>query len=193
MAGCSDRRTRGAARGRSPRKHQDLKPRRTRRTRRKEHWLFFVIFVTFVVSSLRDLDSWQPEDVEHAARCGGLRQVRHGVDESERSRGVTRIETAGDDRARPSTDTRENRDVLLAIGSAIGHRLADDPGANFRLPELLARLRVDCLEPAVHRAVERDVAGGDRDSTPDRKALLDRPYLFAADRVPRDELAAVAA
>jgi hypothetical protein len=56
----------------------------------------------------------------------------------------------------------------------------------------VAGLRVDGLEAAVHRAVEDDVAGGRERAAPDRKRLLDAQRL-ARDRVPRGELAALAA
>ena len=86
-----------------------------------------------------------------------------------------------------------DRDVLLAVGAGVGHRVADDAGADLELPEHRAVARVDGLEPAVERAVEDDVARRRERAAPHRERLLDPPDLPARRRVPRDELALVAA
>src|SRR5437762_3312967 len=137
--------------------------------------------------------SWQRERVKHPALSRRLRQITHRIDESQRCGSVARIELAGDDRARPAADAAEDRDVLLAVRSAVGHRLSDDSGAAFELPQQLARLRVDCFEPPLHRPVERDVAGSDERAAPHRKVFFDRPYLPRVDGIPGIELAAMAA
>src|SRR5213076_1085005 len=72
--------------------------------------------------------SWQRERVKHPALSRRLRQITHRVDESQRCGAVARIELAGDDRACPAADAAEDRDVLLAVRSAVGHRLSDDSG-----------------------------------------------------------------
>ena len=81
----------------------------------------------------------------------------------------------------------------LPSGPAVGDRLADDPGAGLELPQQLAGARVDRLEPAVHRAVEDDVARRRQRAAPDGKLLLDLQTVLAVDRIPGGELAAVAA
>src|SRR6266542_4269748 len=102
----------------------------------------------------------QREDIEHASLRRTLLQIGHHVRESERGTAVARVEVAGNHRTGPSAHTGEHRDVLLAVGSAIGHRLPDDSRSGLELPQQRAALRVDRLEPAVHRAVEHDVAAG---------------------------------
>ena len=62
-----------------------------------------------------------------------------------------------------------------------------------KLPQFLAALGVDGLEPPIHGPVKDDVAGGGERSAPNRKTLLDRPHLGALDRVPRHEFAAIPA
>src|SRR3954452_11770049 len=129
--------------------------------------------------------SWQCKRVEHPALGRRLRQVRHRVDESEGGGAVVRIELTGDDGTGPAADSGENRNVLLSVRSLVGDRLADDPGAAFELPEELTGTRVDRFEPPFHRAVEDDVARRRDRAAPDGKVLLDRPDLFAGDRIPR--------
>src|SRR5204862_1740960 len=74
-----------------------------------------------------------------------------------------------------------------------GDRLGDDSAVGLELPQRVAALRVDRLEPAVHRAVEDDVSGRGERSAVDREALLHRPYFSALAHVPRDELSAMSA
>ena len=69
--------------------------------------------------------------------------------------------------------TPESTAMYCLPSGPIRHRLADDAGAGLELPELLARARVDGLEPAVHRAVEHDVAGGDECPAPHGQVFLD--------------------
>src|ERR1051326_7012766 len=133
------------------------------------------------------------ERVEHSPARGRLRQIAHGVDESEGGGAVARIELSGDDRAGPAADAGENRDVLFAVGAAEGDRLSDDSGTALEPPQQLSRLRVDGLEPSIHRSVERDVAGRDERAAPHRKLLFDRPDRALVDRVPRVEHATIAA
>src|SRR5213078_419512 len=90
-------------------------------------------------------------------------------------------------------DARQDRDVLLPVGSLVAHGLADDSRADLELPQKLAGLRVDRLEPAVHRSVKHDVARGRKRARPDRELLFQAPDLRAANRIPRVELAAMAA
>src|SRR4051812_8113863 len=81
----------------------------------------------------------------------------------------------------------------MTVRSAIGDRLADDPGASFELPQEFARLSVDCLKPAFHCAVEHDIPGGRDHAAPDREVLFDRPALARVLHIPSTELAAIAA
>ena len=73
------------------------------------------------------------------------------------SRGSRSPETIAPDQ--PPTPDR-TATYCWPSGPAIGDRLADDPGAGLELPQQLAGVGIDRLEPAVHRAVEDDVAGG---------------------------------
>src|SRR5205085_6055224 len=60
------------------------------------------------------------------------------------------------------------------------------------LPELGTRARVDRFEPAVHRAVEDDVAARRQYAAVHRELLLlHTPHFSRADRIPRYELALV--
>src|SRR3954449_4279018 len=135
----------------------------------------------------------QRKDMQHAAFHGVLRQVAHRVDEAERGRSVARIDLSGDDRAGPAANAGEHRDVLLAIRAAVAYGLADDAGARAEAPQHLARVRIERLEDAVHRAVEDDAARGGERAAPHREVLLHRPALLRRDGVPGAEFAAMAA
>src|SRR5437868_7885910 len=117
----------------------------------------------------------------------------HRVDEAECGRGVARIETAGDDRARPAADSGENGDVLFSVGSLVGSRLSDYPRAALELPQQLACAGVDGLEPAIHRSVKHNIASGDESTTPDRQVFLYLPGGPTVDNIPGEELATVSA
>src|SRR5204863_5447535 len=122
-------------------------------------------------------------DIPHPALFGDGGQVAHGVHEPAGRRAVAPIEVARNDRAGPAANTREHRDVLPAVGAAIGHRLPDDSGGGLVLPEHAPGLRVEGLEPAIHRAVENDIAGRHQRAAPHRKVLGDAPALLARERV----------
>src|SRR4051812_7883107 len=92
----------------------------------------------------------QRKYMQHAAFHGVFRQVLHRVDEAERRRAVACVDLAGDDDARPAADAGEDRDVLLAIRTAVAHRLADDPGARAEAPQHLAGFGIERLEDAIH-------------------------------------------
>src|SRR3954451_10319481 len=121
-AGCSGRRQRAAP--------VALRlwnsPRRPLRTERR----FPLTFVFFLVQI-----SWQRKDVERSAFGGVLGQIFHCVREAERGRRITRVKIGGDDRSGPTTDARQDRDVLLAVRSAECGRLADDAGTSLKLPK----------------------------------------------------------
>src|SRR5689334_12770646 len=68
--------------------------------------------------------SRQREDIQHAALLGLLLQIGHHVGPARRCRLVARIDVVCDDRAGPSADAGKNRNVLLAVGAAIGDGLA---------------------------------------------------------------------
>src|SRR5205085_11498213 len=115
--------------------------------------------------------SWQPEDPERAALGRVRGQIAHRIHEAERGAGVPRIEIARDDGAGPAADAVQDRDVLLTVRTAVGDRLADDSRGRLEAPQQLPRLRVHRLEPAVHRAVEDDVARRRERPTPHGKRL----------------------
>src|SRR5437764_1282694 len=71
----------------------------------------------------------QREDIEHSALRGFVRQIVHRVDETERAGRIAPIKIARDDRTRPTADAAQDRDVLFAIRSLVGDRLADDAAA----------------------------------------------------------------
>ena len=122
------------------------------------------------------------------------RQILHRAGEAERAVAHPRIDLR---RWRPTPGhpptPGQDGDVLHAVIAHERHRLADEAGVGVELPQLLAGLGVDRLEPAIHRSVEGDVAGGHQRAAPDREFLCDRPHLGALDRVPGHELAAIPA
>src|SRR5215212_831674 len=122
-----------------------------------------------------------------------LRQIAHRVHESEGAVAVAWIEIARDDGAGPAADAAHDGDVLLAVGAAVGDRLADDSRRGLELPQRFSTARVDGFEPAVHRAVEHDVAFRRERTAPDGKVLADHPHLPRRDRIPRGEFAAMSA
>ena len=128
----------------------------------------------------------QREDIEHASRGGasasGRPWRRRSRAAAVASRGSRSPETIAP--AQPPTP-ESTATYCLPSGPAIGDRLADDPGAGLELPQQLAGARVDRLEPAVHRAVEDDVAGGRERAAPDREILLDLPARLARRPGPR--------
>src|SRR5689334_21133108 len=103
------------------------------------------------------------------------------------------MDISGDNCSLTVSDARQVRDVWLAIGSLIRHRLTDDPGALLLLPQHLPAIGVHRFEPAFHGAVENNSAGGSDRAAPDREFFIDRPARFLGDRVPCRELAAVVA
>src|SRR5437868_14580531 len=68
---------------------------------------------------------WKAEDIEHPALLGDVRKVAHRVHEPERRAAIALVEVARHDGARPAADARQDRDALVAVRRAIGHRLAD--------------------------------------------------------------------
>src|SRR5437763_4490464 len=66
------------------------------------------------------------EDIEHPPFCGVLRQIFHCSDKSQSCRFVARVKTTRHNRTGPSTDPRQDRDVLLAVRAFVGDRLAND-------------------------------------------------------------------
>src|SRR3954462_14087178 len=76
--------------------------------------------------------------IERASFGRDLLQLLGGVREAESCGRVARIEAAGYDDSRPSTHARENRDVLLTVGSAIRDGLSDDSGPGLKFPKLFS-------------------------------------------------------
>src|ERR1700754_488395 len=135
----------------------------------------------------------QGEDIERPSGCGFRLEVRHDAGHAERAGGIPRIKVAGNDGACPAADPRQDGDILVPVRTTIGDRLADDPGAGLELPFQFAGPGVDGFEPAIHRSVEHQSAGGGHRAAPQRQVLLDGPDRLARYRIPGGELAAIAA
>ena len=124
--------------------------------------------------------SLEREDQQRAAALGVHRQVLHGAHEAQRAVAHARIEARIGDGARPSADARQDGDILHAVLALEGGGLADEAGRALELPEDLAVAGIDGFEPAVHGAVEGDVASRHQRAGPDRKVLADRPRRACA-------------
>src|SRR3954463_2723984 len=133
------------------------------------------------------------EDQQFAPAGGVERQILRRAGEPQRTVAHPRIDLGIGHHTRPAADARQDRDVLLPVGAAIGDRLADEPGSGAKLPKYVPILGVDYFEKAIHGAVEGDITCCDQSAAPDRQLLVDLPDLLARDRVPRHELAAIAA
>src|SRR5438477_7250473 len=133
------------------------------------------------------------EDIERSAPRGLVGQVPHSIDEAQSCAAVTRVETAGDDRAGPAADTRQDCYVLIAVGPAINRWLTYNAGACLEFPKLFPGFRVHCFEPTLHCSIEHDPAGGHRCSAPGREVFIDAPDLLALGDIPGRKLAAVPA
>src|SRR5207302_6495034 len=97
--------------------------------------------------------------------------------EAQRAGGLARVHLRGHHRAGPAAYSSHDRDILPAVGTAIADRLADDPAARLELPHDFAGARVHGFEPAVHRPVEDETAGGRKRRTPYRQVFRDFPDL----------------
>src|SRR4051812_48383969 len=144
-------------------------------------------------STARALLFRKREHIQRSSRLRAVLQVLHGVDHALGGGLVARVELADHHRAGPAADAGQDRDVLVAVRTAIAHRLADDSAAGVELPFQRAVVRVDRLEPAVHGAVENQVAGSCERAAPQRQIFVAVPHLFARDRVPRDQVAPISA
>src|SRR3954468_10052642 len=69
------------------------------------------------------------EDQQLAPAGGVERQILGRTDKTERPVAHPRIDLGIGDYPRPAADARQDRDILLPVGAAIGDRLADEPGA----------------------------------------------------------------
>src|SRR3989442_9264185 len=119
--------------------------------------------------------------------------VTEGADRAERGGRILGADAERHTGAGPAAHSGEHGDVLLAVGSQIGHRVADDAGGRLELPQERAGGRIDRLQPAFHRAVEHDARGRRQRATIRRQVLLDFPLDLADGRIPRDEPATVTA
>src|SRR3954453_10534473 len=63
------------------------------------------------------------EHIQHASLGCVLRQVSHGLNETQARCCVTRIVPTGDNRPRPASNSGEYRHVLLPVGSFISNWL----------------------------------------------------------------------
>jgi YVTN family beta-propeller protein len=79
--------------------------------------------------------SGKGEDIQRPSLARIVGQVLHGVDEALGRSAVAPVELAGDNRTGPAADSRQDRDVLLAVRAAVGDRLADDARAGLELPQ----------------------------------------------------------
>src|SRR5438270_13852375 len=82
------------------------------------------------------------EHIQHAALCCVFTEIAHGIQESQRPCSVHSVQAARYGCARPATHAREDRDVLLAVRSLVGDRLANDAGPCLKFPK---RLSVSCV------------------------------------------------
>src|ERR1043166_1345283 len=141
-----------------------------------------------ITSSLR-----KREDRQHAALVAEAGDVAERAERAEPRGRIVRADVRGDANPRPSADTGQHRDVLLAVGPDVGHRIADDAGRCLELPQQITGLRIHRLQPSLHRPVEDDVAGGGERAGPVRQLFLHAPDFLVRGRIPGDELATIAA
>src|SRR5437868_630242 len=86
--------------------------------------------------------------------------------EAERAVANPRVDLGIGHHPRPPADARQNGDVLNPVIAHICDRLPDDPRRRLELPQDLAALGVDRLEPAVHRSIKRDIASRYQSAAP---------------------------
>src|SRR5919106_435250 len=96
----------------------------------------------------------EPEDGQHAALGREAARVTEGPERAETGGRILGTDAGGDADTGPAADARIHGDGLLPIRAIVGHRVTDDAGRSLELPEDLAALLVDGLEPAFHGAVE---------------------------------------
>src|ERR1700728_4614747 len=113
------------------------------------------------------------EHIERPSGCGLRLEIRHNADHAERAGRIARVKVTGDDGARPAAYPRQDGDIFVAVRPAIGHGLADDPGAGLELPFEFACFGVDGFEPAIHGPVKDESArGGHRALHSGRSSLM---------------------
>src|SRR6185369_15640033 len=136
----------------------------------------------------------EAEDIHRAPGRRLLLDLLLRADDAQRRVGVVGRDVGERHRAHPAADTRVDGHVLLAVWAAVGNRIADDARRAVELPQLIAGARVDRLEPAVHRAVEHDVAGGGEHAAVERELqVFHAPRLAVVRHVPRHELTVITA
>src|SRR5438477_1199390 len=134
------------------------------------------------------------EHIDGASRSRVLLDLFHRADDAERRVRIVGGDIRERDRAHPAADARVDGDVLPAIRADVRDWVRDDTRGDVKLPKLGAGAGVGCFEPAVHRAVEHDIAAGREHTAVDRKPLFLRaPRLPVVRDVPRHELALIAA
>src|SRR6185503_8889669 len=82
----------------------------------------------------------QREHRQHAALIAEVRKVLERADRAETGRWILEAHIRRDANAGPTTDPRQHGDVLLAIRTDVGHRVADDAGWCLELPEHVSGL-----------------------------------------------------
>ena len=120
----------------------------------------------------------QREDIQRPPWSRVVRQICHGVHESESARSIFRIETAGDNCSCPAAYARQDCNGLFAVGPLVTHGLPNDAGPDFKLPQQFSVPRIQRFEPAIHRSVKDHVSGGDNRTTPGWEHLPLRPRPF---------------
>src|SRR5882724_7395239 len=133
------------------------------------------------------------EDRQHPTLGGELTRIAERAERAQTSGRILGTDTGGHADAGPATDARIHRNVLLLVRPRVAHRVADDARGGLELPEFLAGLGVNRLEPAFHRAVEDQAAGGRHCAAVSREVLLDLPFHGAGHGIPGDETATIAA
>src|SRR5262245_24007085 len=80
-------------------------------------------------------------------------------------------------------------DVLVSVGAAIAEGLLEPSALGAMLPQSPAGARIECLEPAVARAVEDQSPGCDQGACRGRQRFDHAPNHASADGIPGTELA----
>src|SRR5579863_10255545 len=129
----------------------------------------------------------QREDDQRSAK---VRIVGQRLSESYRSQPVTAFgQPLGETDSCPSSHTRQNGDILLALVH-VSDGVADNARGRVELIENLSRSRIDCFKPAAQCPVEQDATVGGQRPAVVLKQVVDGPLSLARDLVERYKPAA---
>src|SRR5690606_32037304 len=117
----------------------------------------------------------QPEHAQDTALSGELARIAERTQRAQARGRILSADTRGDADARPATDARQHVHVLLAVRTTVGAGVANDARRGLELPQQLAGLLIHGLEPAFHRAVERQAASGGQRPAVRREVFLQIP------------------